>query len=119
MYPTSHPNDRNSSPPPQAIELQVNLAVVEGHYREALRPHPWGRARAAYYAAIRDIPFLLDEIERLWMLLAEAHVRDADLRAAALATMSAYDAHELDPLAYLRAGLSGNYRRGWPPPNTP
>jgi hypothetical protein len=119
MYPTSHPNDHNSSPGSRAVELQINLAVVEGHYRNALRPHLWGRARAAHYAAIRDIPCLLNEIERLWMLLAEARIRHADLRAAALATISAYDAHELDPLFPLRAGLSGDNRRGWRPRNSP
>ena len=99
-------------PGSRPVQLQVNLAVVDAHYQDALRPHLRSRARATYYTAIRDIPYLLDEIERLWTLLTEAQIRHANLRAAALATMSAYDAHEIDPLSHLRAGLSGD-RRGW------
>jgi hypothetical protein len=108
-----------STPGSRPVQLQVNLAAVEGHYRDALRPHLRGRARAAYYAAIRDIPYLLDEIERLWTLLTEARIRHANLRAAALATMSAHDTHEIDPLFHLRAGLSEDNRRGWGPGNRP
>ena len=108
-----------STPGSRAVELQVNLAVVEGHYRDALRPHLPDRARAARYAAIRDIPPLLDEIERLWTLLTETQIRHANLRAAALATMSAYGAREIDPLSHLRAGLSEDNRRGWGPGNSP
>ena len=66
-------------------------------------------------AAIRDIPSLLTEIERLWTLLTEERIRQSNLRAAALATMSAFDAHETDPLSHLRAELSGNIRRGLRP----
>jgi hypothetical protein len=108
-----------STPGSRAVELEVNLAVVEGHYRDALRPHFPDRKRAAQYAAIRDIPSLLDEIERLWTLLTEAQIRHANLRAAALATMSASDAHEMDPLSHLRAGLSADNLRGWGPGNRP
>jgi hypothetical protein len=106
-------------PGSRAVELQVNLAVVESHYRDALRPHFPDRARAARYAAIRDIPYLLNEIERLWTLLTETQIRYANLRAAALASMSAYDAREMDPLSHLRAGLSEDNRRGWGPGNSP
>jgi hypothetical protein len=108
-----------STPGSRPVQLQVNLAVVEGHYRDALRPHLRSRARAVYYAAIRDIPSLLDEVERLWTLLTEARIRHANLRAAALATMSAHDAHEIDPLSHLRAGLSEDNRRGWGPGSRP
>lgn len=101
-----------STPSSGPVQLQVNLAVVEGHYKDALRLHFRSRARAAQYAAIRDIPLLLNEIERLWTHLTETRIRHANLRAAALATMSAYDAHEIDPLSHLRAGLSGDNRRG-------
>jgi hypothetical protein len=108
-----------SIPGSRPVDLQINLTVVEGHYNDALRPHTLGRARAAYYAAIRDIPCLLDEIERLWTLLTETQIRHANLRAAALATMSAYDGHEIDPLSYLRMGLSEDNRRGWRPGRRP
>lgn len=94
------------------VQLQVNLAIVHGHYQDAVRLHFRSRARAAQYAAIRDIPSLLTEIERLWTLLTEERIRQSNLRAAALATMSAFDAHETDPLSHLRAELSGNIRRG-------
>ena len=44
------------------VQLQVNLAIVHGHYQDAVRLHFRSRARAAQYAAIRDIPSLLTEI---------------------------------------------------------
>jgi hypothetical protein len=117
--PASNPLDAEPSmtgtPGSRPAQLQVNLAIVQAHYEDAVRLHFRNRARAAQYAAIRDIPFLVSEIERLWTLLAEARIRHANLRAAALATMYAYDAHETDPLSHLRAGLSGDDRRGWGP----
>jgi hypothetical protein len=120
--PTSNPQDAEPSMTrthgSRPDQLQVNLAVVQSHYGDAMRLHFRSRARAAQYAAIRDIPFLISEIERLWTLLTEARIRHANLRAAALATMSAYDAHETDPLSRLRAGLSGDDRRGWGPGNS-
>jgi hypothetical protein len=106
-----------STPGSRPVQLQVNPAVVQGHYEDAVRLHFRSRARAAQYAAIRDIPFLLNEIERLWALLTEALIRHANLRAAALVTMSAYDAHETDPLSHLRTELSEDDRRGWGPGN--
>jgi hypothetical protein len=102
-----------STPGSRPVQLQVNLAVVQGHYEAAVRLHFRSRSRAAQYAAIRDIPFLLSEIERLFTLLAEVRIRHANLRAAALATMSAFDAYETDPLSHLRVGLSRDDRRGW------
>ena len=102
-----------SHPDPTPVPLQVNLAVVQGHYEDAARLHLRSRARAAQYAAIRDIPILISEIERLWTLLIQAQIRHANLRAAALATMAAHDAYETDPLSHLRAELSADDRRGW------
>jgi hypothetical protein len=102
-----------STPGSRPVQLQVNLAVVQGHYEDAVRLHFRSRGRAAQYTAIQDIPFLLDEIERLCTLLTETRIRLANLRAAVLATMSAYEAHEMDPLSHLRAELSGDDRRGW------
>ena len=64
-----------SHPGPAPIQLHVNLAIARGHYADAVRPHLRGRARAAQYAAVRDIPGLIGEIERLWALLAEARIR--------------------------------------------
>jgi hypothetical protein len=107
-----------SIPGSRPVQLHVNMAVIQGHYEDAVRLHFRSRARAAQYTAIRDIPSLLNEIERLWTLLTEARIRRANLYAAALATMSAYEAHETDPLSYLRAGLSGPDRRGWGPGNS-
>jgi hypothetical protein len=101
---TSHPD-----PPP--IQLQVNLAVVQGHYQDAVRLHFRSRARASQYTAIRDIPLLISEIERLWTLLTESLVGYANLRAAVLATMTAYEAHQADPFSHLRAQLLADDRR--------
>jgi hypothetical protein len=96
---------------PASVQLQVNLIIVQGHYENAVRLHFWHGARAAQYVAIRDIPFLISEIERLWELLVEAKLRYANLQAAALATMTAYDAYQTDPLSHLRAALSADDRR--------
>ena len=95
-----------------SVQLQVNLAVVRGHYADALRLHFPRQTRAAQYRAIRDIPFLINEIERLWALLDEALVRYANLRAAALSAMIAHHAYEPDPSAHLRTALSLDDQRG-------
>jgi hypothetical protein len=110
---TNHPG---STPFPR---LQINLAVVRGHYADATRPHIPARARAAQFAAIRDIPPLIHEIERFWTLASEAQVRYANLRAAALATIAAHDAGDPDPFFYLRDELSAPGQRGSGPERRP
>ena len=80
------------------VQLRVNLEIVRGHYNDAARMHFRSRARAAQFAAIRDIPILISEIERLSDLLAEVLVRHTNLRDAALATMTAYEAGEARPV---------------------
>jgi hypothetical protein len=97
------------------IQLQVNLAIVRGHYADAVPPHLRGRARAAQFAAIRDIPVLISEIDRLWILLTEAWIRYASLRAAALATMAAHEADGTDRFSRLREELSADGQRGRSP----
>lgn len=52
--------------------LRVNLSVVRGHYDDANRLHVPARRRAAMYAAVRDIPVLVAEVERLWALACES-----------------------------------------------
>lgn len=98
---------RGSTPP----QLKVNLAVVWAHYDNAARSHFRSRVRAAQFAAIRDIPILVDEIERLFDLLAESLIRYADLRHAAVATIAATEVGEIDPLFYLRLAVSADRRR--------
>jgi hypothetical protein len=75
--------------------------------------HFRSRARAAQFVAIRDIPILISEIERLLDLLAEVLVRHTNLRDAALATMTAYETGEADPLLQIRLVLSADSRRRW------
>lgn len=111
MNQISDPDERDTAQRP--LQLQVNLAVVQGHYEDALRQHFRDRARAAQYTAIRDIPFLLREIEQLRTLLTESRIRYASLRSAALATMAAHNDYQTDPLFHLRAALSADDRRGW------
>ena len=111
MNQISDPDKRDTTQ--RRVQLHVNLAVVQGHYEDAVRLHFRGRARAAQYTAIRDIPSLLREIEQLRTLLTESQIRYANLRAAALATMAAHDDYQTDPLSYLRAALSPDDRRGW------
>jgi hypothetical protein len=92
----------DSAPMPR---ITVNLSAIRGHYTRATRCHtPTGR-RAALPPAIRDIPLLIAEIERLWELACDRHQRYADLRAAALATIAATQTDEPDPLFYLRDEL--------------
>jgi hypothetical protein len=109
----------NNPAPPQAPapaawpRLQVNLAIVRGHYDYATRRHTPRARRYAHYLAIHDIPALVAEIERLWLLACDASQRHADLRAAALACIAASEASEPDPLFYLRDELHA--RRPLPP----
>jgi hypothetical protein len=98
---------------PASVPLQVNLVIVQGHYENAVRLHFRRGARAAQYVAIRDIPFLISEIDRLWELLVEAKRRYANLHAAAVATMAAHVTYQTDPVSHLRAALSADDRRGW------
>jgi hypothetical protein len=84
--------------------LHVNLSTVRGHYADAQRQGLRVRGYVAY-VAIRDIPALVAEVERLWTLLSDAQPRYAGLHAAALACIAAADAGEPDPLLYLRDEL--------------
>jgi hypothetical protein len=93
--------------------LHVNLSIVRGHYDYALRRHTSRARRYAHYLAIRDIPDLVAEVERLWRLACDASQGYADLRAAALASIAAYQADEPNPLFYLRDELHA--RRPLPP----
>jgi len=88
--------------------LQVNLSVIRSHYAYANRRHTPSARRYALFVAIRDIPALIAEIERLWNLACAASQRYSDLRAAALACIAASDADESDPLFYLRDELRAN-----------
>lgn len=85
--------------------MKVNLAVVRSHYAYANRRHTPRTRRYAHFIAIRDIPALIAEIERLWNVACIARQRYADLRAAALACIAASEADEPDPLFYLRDEL--------------
>ena len=68
----------NNPAPPQAPapaawpRLQVNLSIVRGHYAYAMRRHTPRARRYAHYVAIRDIPALVAEVERLWTLACDA-----------------------------------------------
>jgi hypothetical protein len=96
----------NTSPDPLRLpRMRVNPSIVREHYTRATRPHTPAVRRAAYHAALSDIPALVAEIERLWALACDRHQRYTDLRAAALATIAASDADEPDPLFYLRDEL--------------
>lgn len=85
--------------------MTVNLAQVRSHYAYANRRHTPRERRYAHFLAIRDIPALIAEIERLWAVACTARQRYADLRAAALACIAASEAEEPDPLFYLRDEL--------------
>ena len=110
---TDNPAPPHVPAPAPWPRLQVNLSVVRGHYADATRRLAPRARRYSHYAAIRDIPALVAEIERLWTLVCDASQRDADLRAAALACIAASEAGEPDPLFYLRDELHA--RRPLPP----
>jgi hypothetical protein len=104
----------NSDPHPEHLpRLRVNLSIVRDHYADAQRHHTPRARRYIEYVAIRDVPALVAEVERLWALACDAHQRHADLRAAALACIAASEAGEPDPLFYLRDELHA--RRPLPP----
>jgi hypothetical protein len=84
---------------------RVNLSVVRGHYADTNRRHTSSRRRDAMYAAVRDIPSLIAEVERLWTLACDARRRYVHLRAAALASITADDAGDPDPFSHLREEL--------------
>jgi hypothetical protein len=102
---------KNNPHPVHLPRLQVNLSIVRGHYAEAMRQGLRVRGYTAY-AAIRDIPALVAEVERLWNLACDTQKRYADLRAAALACIAASDAGEPDPLFYLRDELHAHQPPG-------
>jgi hypothetical protein len=103
---------KSNLPPANLPRLQVNLSIVRGHHAEAMRHGLRARGYSAY-AAIRDIPALVTEVERLWALACITQSRYADLRAAALACIAASEADEPDPLFYLRDELHAHQ-----PPNS-
>jgi hypothetical protein len=57
------------------------------------------------YAAVRDIPLLISEVERLWTLARDARERYVQLHAAAVASITADHAGDPDPLLHLRNEL--------------
>jgi hypothetical protein len=65
--------------------------------------------------AVTDTPALAAEIAALDVQLAEERLDRANLAAAGLATINAYEDDELDPLSYLRDELAAqgyDYRHG-------
>jgi hypothetical protein len=95
----------NVSAPATWPRLLVNLPLIRSHYAYANRRHTPRERRLAAFIAIRDIPALITEIERLWAISCKTSQRYADLRAAALACIAASDAGEPDPFFYLRDEL--------------
>jgi hypothetical protein len=96
---TRHPD------PTHLPRLRVNLSVVCGHYADTNRRHTPSRRRDAMYTAVRDIPILVAEVERLWRFACDRQRRYLHLRAVALASITADDAGSPDPLFDLREEL--------------
>jgi hypothetical protein len=90
---------------PHAPRLLVGLDAVNARYR-ALLTAPGDGFRTALVRSVADVPALVSEVERLYVLLLEGRRRYADLAAAARATLAAHTDGEPDPLAYLRDELS-------------
>lgn len=86
-------------------QLRVNLSVVRGHYEDANRLHVPSRRRDAMYTAVRDIPLLIAEIERLWALAGESRQQYLRLSSAVADSVAAGAAGDPDPLSALRDGL--------------
>lgn len=76
----------------------LDKEAVAHHFTTAIHR----RTPAALWTALRDIPVLLADHERLSSLLTTARTDFANLLAAARATIHAQDEGEPDPLSYLR-----------------
>jgi len=108
--PHSRPPDR--LPPTHAYparthapRLLVDLDAVNARYR-AILTAPGDGFRTALVRSVTDVPALVSEVERLYVLLLEGRRRYADLAAAARASLAAHADGEPDPLAYLRDELT-------------
>ncbi len=99
--PWTVPRPSGAGPAPR---LRVNLAAV------AARQHAAAAAVADVAALVDE---LVDEVARLWVLLAITRRAYADLVAAGRATLAAHSDGEDDPLCYLRDELPD------PPPEHP
>lgn len=79
---------------------------------EPSSPPPHHAFRTALVHSVADIPALVSEVDRLYVLLLTERRRHADLAAAARATLAATVDGEADPLAYLRDELAHGQHSG-------
>lgn len=86
--------------------LRVNLAIIGGHRTSWQRARSRRARRAAACALANDTAYLVAEIQRLHDLAAGTRMALANMRAAALAALSAAADGEADPLSYLRDELN-------------
>jgi len=84
--------------------VRLDLDVIRVRYRRAVN----SAIPASISAA--DVPLLVSEVERLGALVIENRLAYANLRAAALAALSAARDGEPEPFAYLVDELYG----AWP-----
>ena len=89
-----------------AFVVRLDLDAIRLRYRRAVD----SAIPASMSAA--DVPLLVSEVERLGALVIETRLAYANLRAAALAVLSAARDGEPEPFAYLVDELYG----AWPTP---
>jgi hypothetical protein len=93
--------------------LRIDRAAVAARYRLLLTTNDPTEFRAGLEMSATDVPPLLSEVDRLWLLLVAARHRYANLLAAARATLAADRDGEPDPLSYLRDELPINHGGRW------
>lgn len=97
--------------PARLPRLRIDRAAIHNRY-VAVLTRPREEFRAALVESICDVPGLLSEVDRLWLLLVATRRRYANLVAAGRATLAAHADGEDDPLSYLRDELPPNPDHG-------
>jgi hypothetical protein len=90
-------------PHPHVPRLRVDLDAVNARYRAIFTASADYTFHAALAHSAADVPALVSEVERLYLLVISER---RHLTAAAGATLAAAADQEADPLAYLRDELT-------------
>jgi hypothetical protein len=96
-----------SRQPARLPRLRIDRTAIQKRYTDCVHG-PTNGFRTALVRSVADVPVLLFEVDRLWLLLVAARRRYANLVAAGRATLAAHADGEADPLSYLRDELPPN-----------
>lgn len=90
---------------PRSPRLAVDLDAINARYRATLDTTSSTQMRVALLASVTDIAPLVAEVDRLYSMLRRCRLRNANLTAAARATLTAARDGDRHPWAYLRDEL--------------